>query len=85
MCENVLSESDARVKIIRDNILETSRWSEIHDLVFEYDGKLYQTTYSQGSTESQDESPFEYDDVVTCDEVETYQEMVTNYRKIDND
>lgn len=41
-----------------------------HEIVFEDNGKFYQTTYSEGATEMQYESPWEYDDEVECTEVE---------------
>lgn len=57
--------------VIEDNIIDTSRWSEIHELVFKYKGVVYITDYSCGATESQDERPFEYsDDEVDCFEAE---------------
>ena len=61
---------------LEDNIVDTSRWREIHSMVFEHEGKYYSTEYSQGLTEEQDESPFEYaDDIINCPEV--IQEEVT--------
>lgn len=53
-----------------DNIIDTTRWSEIHEIVFAHDGKFYQTTYSQGLTELQDESAWEMENDIDCDEVE---------------
>lgn len=53
-----------------DKIIDTSRWSIHHEIVFEHQGKFYQTEYSEGATEMQDESPWEYDDEVDCVEVE---------------
>jgi|AntRauTorcE11897_2_1112592.scaffolds.fasta_scaffold00400_32 hypothetical protein len=83
--EHVLygNEEVEDVFVVADNIIETTRWSEIHYLVFNFEGKLYQTTYSQGSTEIQDESPFEYeDDGVDCVEVEPYKATITKYKEV---
>ncbi len=55
--------------VIRNNIIENNRWTLLHELIFRYQRKLYRTYYRVGSTELQDESPFEYDDTVTCVEV----------------
>lgn len=55
---------------IVDRIVNTTRWSIIHEIVFEDNGKFYMTTYSKGSTEIQDERPWEYDDEIECTEVE---------------
>lgn len=57
-------------KIIEDTIVETTRWSIIHEIVFEHEGKFYSAVYSVGATEIQDESPWEYEDEVECTEVE---------------
>lgn len=56
---------------IMDRIIDTTRWSIVHELVFEDHGKFYMTTYSEGATECQDERPWEYDDdEIECTEVE---------------
>ena len=42
----------------------------------EDNGKFYQTTYSEGATEMQDERHLEYDDEITCTEVELEEVMM---------
>lgn len=54
---------------IEDNVVDNSRWSIQHEIVFEHEGKFYQTYYSVGATEIQYERPWEYDDEVECAEV----------------
>ena len=61
---------------LSDQIVERTRWSLVHEIVFEHDGKYYQTTYSQGATEMQDERPWEYDVEVECTEVRKVQKLV---------
>ena len=56
-------------KIKINEIVDTTRWSILYDLVFEFEGKFYRTSYSVGATESQDESPWEYVAEVECHEV----------------
>jgi len=52
-------------------------------LIFEYKDKFYMTSYSEGSTECQDERPFEYDeDEINCIEVIPVQELVTVYKPV---
>lgn len=50
--------------VLQDNVTDQTRWSTIHELVFRLpdmpDGLAYRTTYSKGSTEIQDESPWEH-------------------------
>lgn len=56
--------------IVCDRITDAGRWRINHELIFRHtDNKLYLARYSHGSTEYQDESPWENDDVVTCYEV----------------
>ena len=35
---------------IVDRIIDTTRWSIVHEIVFEDNGKFYQTTYSEGAS-----------------------------------
>ena len=35
---------------IVDNIIDTTRWSIVHEIVFADKGKFYMTTYSEGAT-----------------------------------
>ena len=56
------------------------RWSQSYARVFEIDGKFYSTRYRVGSTEMQDESPYEYEgDEIECTEVFPRQKTVTEY------
>lgn len=69
-------------EIMEDNIEDTTRWSEIHSLVFKHNRKYYATSYSQGLTEMQDEQPFEYEDEeVECNEVLPTKVTVTQYKR----
>lgn len=76
-------DSDVLAKI-RDELVETTRWSVLRELTFgTMDGKVYQTTYSVGATEMQDEGPFEYDgDLIHCIEVEPVEVTVIEYRPV---
>lgn len=63
-------------EVISDEIYDNSRWSILHQRIFKYQGKFYSTCYSVGSTEYQDESPYEYDpNEIECPEV--YPHLVT--------
>ncbi len=71
------------VKIIENNIVDNSRWSVIHKIVFSFNGKFYESSYSVGATEQQDESPYEYDnDEIECSEVKPVNKTITVYEKI---
>jgi hypothetical protein len=72
--------ADFEGETIRDEIIDNSRWSIIHERIFRHEGKLYQTRYSVGATEQQDEAPYEYDDdIIECPEVREVQKTVTDY------
>src|SRR5574344_1181952 len=69
---------------IMDKIIDTARCSVIHEIVFEDKGKFYQTTYSEGATECQDEKPWEYDDEIECTEVELKEVKVKKWMPIES-
>jgi len=68
---------------ILDEIIDTSRWSIHHRIIFEHEGKFYETYYSEGATEMQDESPWEYEDEVECYEVELKEVKVLKWIRKD--
>lgn len=82
MLEDVLYGCNEEVEVIYDNIIDISRWSQIHEIVFKYNGKFYMADYSCGATEYQDESPWEYVEEVTVTEVEPVEVTVTQYKPI---
>lgn len=66
--------------LLVDEQTGSGRWSSYHRMVFAFEGKLWETTYSRGLTESQDERPYEYDgEEVDCVEVEARPKTVTEY------
>lgn len=67
--EFLTNELDLPYEALEDEIVDNSRWSIQHAIIFEHEGKFYRTYYSVGATEIQDESPWEYEDEVECFEV----------------
>ena len=59
-----------------DNIVGQTRWSTIREIIFEYEGACYRTTYSIGSTELQWETPWEGEDEIECEEVHQVEKIV---------
>jgi hypothetical protein len=49
---------------IKSDVVDNARWSTIHEGIFKHKstGKCYKLGWSEGATECQDESPFEYSD-----------------------
>jgi len=72
--------------IISDEIIDHGRWSILHEaIVLKVDeGNFYQTHYSVGATEYQDESPYEYGDA-TFERVTPVQTTVTKYEKVESE
>lgn len=71
---------------IVNRIVDTTRWSIIHEIVFEDNGKFYMTTYSSGVTEMQDERPWEYDnDEIECTEVELKEVKVKKWIPVEDE
>jgi hypothetical protein len=76
------NESVENLTFLKGKMVDTSRWSIHYQMIFinTEDGKFYRSSYS--STESQDESPYEYDgDDIECVEVFPRKVMVTIYEK----
>ena len=68
--EYLMDELDLPYNAVEEEIIGTSRWSVHYSKVFQdKDGKYYQTAYSVGATECQDERPREYEESVACVEV----------------
>ena len=72
----LINELNLPDSAIKDTILDTSRWSEHHEIIFTHDGKFYRTSYSQGLTEYQYESAWEHENEVNCTEVELVEKLV---------
>jgi hypothetical protein len=79
----LLNELDLPYSAIYKEIVDTSRWSIHNRCIFEHDGKFYEAFYSVGATESQDESPWEYDKDVECTEVELREVKVKKWVPVD--
>jgi hypothetical protein len=80
--EFLIEELDLPDSAIEDNIYDTSRWSEHHKIVFKYDNKFYQTCYSRGLTEMQDEYPWDNQEEVECTEVHQVEKVVKVWEAI---
>ncbi len=77
------NELDLPYNAIKNNIVDTSRWSIHHEIIFSYDGKFYRTYYSEGATEIQDESPWEYENEIECVEVELKEVKVKKWVEVE--
>jgi hypothetical protein len=73
---------DPNSGLIQDTIVDTARWSIVHKIIVKIGDKLYQSRYSVGATECQEERPWEWDKTVDFFEVEEYQKTVTDYRLV---
>lgn len=71
------------IQVIQSELIDTTRWSQIHELVIKKDDKYYSKRYSIGATEYQDEGPFDNEGpFVEFNEVEPYEHTVIKYRRI---
>ena len=76
----LLADSIGDKSTVLDEITDTSRWSIHHRRVFRHEGKFYETHYSVGATEQQDESPYQYEEgTVECPEVVPVEKTITVY------
>lgn len=61
-------------------IIDQGRWTTYYEMVFSYDGKYYKTSFGRGSTEGQEEWPYEYEkDEIECKEVHPVTKTITVY------
>ena len=73
------------VKSVQKEVTDTSRWSIMYEQVFSVtknnETKYYKTGWSEGATESQDESPYEYeDDMIEVSEVFPVEKTIVVYQ-----
>lgn len=79
LVEAAWGESES-LEVLSDKILCNTRWSEVHELIFRFDDRIYRTKYSQGLTENQCESPFDNEGpTVDCEEVREVLKTVKSY------
>lgn len=67
-----VGQSEDNLHLIQNEIINKSRWSIIYEIVFKdtNTGKFYNSCYSRGATECQDERPYQDEgDEVECQEV----------------
>ena len=84
--QNTVWECHEETEVIEDKIYGTSRWSELHEVVFSYKGKFYSSGYSKGSTECQYECAYEYaDDEIECTEVHQVDKVVKAWVPIEKE
>jgi hypothetical protein len=78
---NIAYEDTSEFDGILDDIEDTSRWTENHRIVVQRlsDGKYFESYYSQGLTESQDQRAYEYDEPIFIEVFETVVK-VTQYK-----
>lgn len=76
-------DSFEEFEVVKNEISDTSRWSVHYYMIFKFKDKFYETGYSVGATESQDESAYEYaKDLIDCTEVEPFEKTITEYRAL---
>lgn len=62
----IISGGHKDFNTIESEITGTSRWTIFKDIIVQRtsDGKFFESSYSFGATEMQDQSPYEYDEPV---------------------
>jgi hypothetical protein len=84
--QGVIHGDTEDTEVIEDEIVDHTRWSVVHNMIFSYEGKHYETSYSRGATEMQDEQPYEYDgDEIEVLEVEKVAIVKHEWRPVKND
>ena len=74
---------DVEYTVMENEICGQRRWVTEYSLIFKVGDKFYSSWYDSGSTEYQDQGPYENDDdEIECAEVEPYEELVIKYRVV---
>jgi len=80
---DVDSEDPTCLKLIEETLDDTDRWTSQHTMVFQDGDKCYETYFSKGLTEMQDERPFEYEpDEIECIEVHEVEVTTIVWKKV---
>lgn len=67
--KDFLKEEAADTEVLTE-LIDERRWVNVYRMVFEYQGKFYETVYEQGKTENQWVELYENDpDEIECPEV----------------
>lgn len=82
----LLWELDLPFAAVENHVIGNSRWSVDHEIIFQdKDGKFYQTCYSVGATECQEEGPWDDEPVVQCVQVEQKEVLVKQWVPVEED
>jgi len=68
---------------MEDEIIDHTRWSVVHRIIFGFEGKFYEAGYSVGATESQDETPWQFEEVIECHEVKLVERAVQVWEQVE--
>lgn len=68
-------------ELLHTEISDTTRWSIRKTMRFSFEGKLYESDYSVGATEHQDQEAYDYDEPVAY-EVRAVQKTITVYERV---
>lgn len=78
------NELDLPCEAIKNAIVDVSRWSVQHEIIFACNGKFYKTWYSSGATEQQYEYPWDNEEDIECCEVELKEVMVAKWVNVED-
>ena len=78
---NIVYRDNSNFEVILEEIVDTSRWSVHYRIIVrrKSDDKFFESYFSCGATEMQDEQPYEYDDEAIFDEVKPVKKIITDY------
>jgi hypothetical protein len=70
------------VELVSDVLVGTTRWSNVHQIIFKVLDTYYRAEYCTGATEYQDERPWDGQDEVEAEEVRPVPTVVINYEAV---
>lgn len=80
--EFLKSSLKLRKDTVEDKLVDHDRWSMTKRRIFRHDGKFYETHYTVGATEYQEQRPYEGDDdEIECPEVFPVEKTIIVYEQ----
>lgn len=84
LLQDTVYEDTDETEVILDEVIDNSRWSINHKIIFKYKGKFYRSFYSVGATEQQCECAYEYsNNEIECDEVEQKEVTIKQWVEVE--
>ena len=81
----LIVDANDHAELIKNTILETNSYIEVHEIIFRFNDKFYKSTYNISITNSLLLEPYSgKNDDIECIEVEPVEQIITIYKPANN-